>query len=278
MAENDAMFSPPRIAFLKALLCLCLSVLAPVSVAQYSKLPVSYVTQDMVQRQISWDENKPGKYNPGGLHFQFSKTDETASSGKRVAHYRVYVLGAPESKKYSLTVWRIGSEPRILSSNVYVNAKGLLMVHPPSLEQENSDFLGDEEFQLAMQAARAEPVRYALTSSDKELLVYGTVVPFPLTDTGSGCQLEVRLAVADATVVLIYADGLPANAEIPFQQLSANVTRTENFSVNAQGHAVTMGVPLTGGKENGTLRVTLATTECSAAVELPWGEGSYHPM
>jgi hypothetical protein len=272
------MFPPPRIALLMALPCLCLAVLAPVSVAQSSKLSDPYETQDLVQRQISWDENSSGKLNPTRLYFQFSKTDETTSSGKRVAHYRAYVFGGPEGKRFSLTVWRIGSEPRILSSNVYVNAKGLLMVRKPRPEQENSDFVGDDEFQLAVQAARAEPVRYALTSSDKELLVYGTVVPFPLTDTDKGCRLEARLASPDATAVLIYADGLPANAEIPFQLLTGGEPGTGKLNVDAQGHAVTTGFPSLGGKENGSLRVNLTTTECSVAVELPWGKGSYHPL
>jgi hypothetical protein len=152
------------------------------------------------------------------------------------------------------------------------------MVHKPAPEQENSDFAGDDEFHLAMQAARAEPVRYALASSNKEFLVYGTVVPFPLTDTDRGCQLEVRLALSDATAVLIYADGLPANKEIPFQMLSADQPETGKFSVNAQGHAVTPAFPSFRRKESGLLQVNLTTTGCSVAVKLPWGKGSYHPF
>jgi hypothetical protein len=235
-------------------------------------------TKDLLQRQISWDENQPSEKNPNGLFFQFSKIDETNSSGKRVAQYRAYVLGAPENKKYTLTMWRLGADPRILSNQVYVNAKGLLMVHKASPEQEKSNFVGDAEFHLAVQAARAEPVRYALASSDKAILVYGTVVPFPLTDTDRSCQLEVRLAHSDATAVLIYADGLPANAEIPFQMLSADKPETRKFSVNAQGHAVETGILSTSGKDRAMLKVTLSSTECSVAVEISWGEGSSHPL
>jgi hypothetical protein len=276
--KNDAMFPPPRITLLKALPCLCLAVLAQASPAQFSMQAIPYESQDMFLRQITWDENRPSKTNPNGLHIQFSKTDETTSSGKRVMHYRAYVTGVPESKRYSLAVWRIGSEPRILSNSVYVNAKGLLMVHQPRLEQNNSDFLGDEEFQLTVQAARAEPVRYALASSDKELLVYGTVVPFPLKDIDRGCQLEMRLSLPDATAVLVYADGFPANAEIPYQLLSNGDLKMRKFNVDAQGHAVATVFPATNGMERGSLRLTVSTPECSAAVELPWGEGSYHPL
>jgi len=272
------MIPPPRIAFLTAQVCLCLALLVPVSFAQASKQMNPYETQDLLQRQIGWDENQPNVKNPAGLFLQFSKIDETTSSGKQIAQYRAYAFGVPESKKYTLTVWKIGSDPHTLSSGVYVNAKGLLMTHKPRPEQEYSDFLGDDEYHLAVQAARAEPVRYALASTDKQLFVSGTVVPFPREDTDRGCRLEVRLAEPDGRAVLIYADGLPANAEIPFQQLTADDTRTGKFSVNAQGHAVTTVYPTASGKDRGSLRVSLAIPECSVAVEIPWGAGSYRQL
>jgi hypothetical protein len=263
---------------MKALPCLCLAFLMPASPAQIPKQIIPQETQELLQRQISWDENKPNEKNPNGLFLQFSMTDEKTSSGKRVTHYRASVLGAPENKKYTLTVWKIGSEPRIISSEVYVNAKGLLMVHKPAPGQENSDFVGEDEFRLAVQAARAEPVRYAIASSDKKFLAYGTLVPFPLKDTDRGCQLELRLAVSDASAVLIYADGLPANTEIPFQILSVGKPETRKFSVNAQGHAVTPAFPTSAEMASNSLRVTLTTTGCSVAVELPWGNGSSPPQ
>jgi hypothetical protein len=262
----------------KALPCLCLAALALTSPAQLPKQEIPQETQGLLQRQMSWDDNQPGKNNPNRLYFQFSEIEETISSGKRVAHYRVYVFGAPENKKYTLTVWKIGAEPRNLSNEVYVNAKGLLLMHKPRPGQEDSDFLGDEEFHLNVQAARAEPVRYALTSSDKEILIYGTLVPFPRENTDRGCRLEVRLAVPDATAVLIYAEGLPANAEIPFQMLSAGQPETGKFSVNVEGRAVSPAFPALSGMESNSLRVTLTTTGCSATVELPWGKGSYHQL
>ena len=272
------MLPPLRIVLMKALPCLYLASLALISPAQFPKQEISQDTRGLLQRQMSWDDNQPGINNPNGLYFQFSAIDETISSGKRVTHYRAYVFGAPENRKYTLSVWKIGSEPHILSNNVYVNAKGLLMAHKPRPEQENSDFLGDDEFHLDVQAAQAEPVRYALTSSDKELLVYGAMVPFPRKNNDRGCQFEVRLAVPDATAVLVYAEGLPANTEIPFQVLSIGEPMTGKLNVNAQGHAVTPAFPASAGMESHSLRVTLTTPECSVAVELPWGKESYHQL
>ncbi len=278
MAQNGAMVHPPRIVLVNFLSIFCLASLVPVFSVQASKKTPTEEVQDLLQRQTGWDEDRPNEKNPAGLQFQFFKTDEATSSGKRLLHYRAYVPGAPESKKYTLTVWKIGSDPHILSGDVYVNAKGLLMMHKPRPEQEDSDFIGGNELLLAVQAARGEPVRYALASTDKELLISGTVVPFPLEDTDRGCRLEVRLALPDARAVLISVDGLPANTEIPFQMVSAGEPETGKFSVDAQGHAVTTDLPSVYGRDSGSLRVTLVTAACSTAVEVPWGKGSYHPL
>jgi hypothetical protein len=127
-----------------------------------------------------------------------------------------------------------------------------------------------------VQAARGEPIRYALASSDKQLFISGTLVPFPLVDQGQGCRLEVRLAMPDADAVLISADGLPANADVPLQLVSAGVAETGSFHADAQGHAVTTDLPFVANLDSGSLRVTLVTQNCSAAVEIPWGKKSYH--
>jgi hypothetical protein len=276
MAENGAMLPPPRNTLVESLSVFCLVLFLPFFSAQAAKRTTSKEVQYLLQRQMNWDENPANGKNPAGLHFQFFKIDETGSPGKSLVTYRAYVPGTPESKKYALTVWRIGSEPRPIPGDVYVNGKGLLMKHKPSPGQEDSDFVGDDELHLSVQAARGEPIRYALASSDKQLFISGTLVPFPLVDQGQGCRLEVRLAMPDADAVLISADGLPANADVPLQLVSAGVAETGSFHADAQGHAVTTDLPFVANLDSGSLRVTLVTQNCSAAVEIPWGKKSYH--
>jgi hypothetical protein len=276
MAENRVMLSFSRMILASALSFFCLVLFLPDFPAQAEKRTKSEQMQDLLQRQMAWDENSTNAKNPGGLHFQFFKIDETGSSGKRTLTYRVYVRRAPEDKKYTLTVWRIGSEPRQIPGDIYLNAKGLLMVHKPKPGQEDSDFVGDDELHLAVQAAQGEPIRYALASSDKQIIIDGTVVPFPLEDQGQGCRLEVRLATPNADAVLISADGLPANADVPIQLVSGGATETGSFHTDAQGHAVTTDLPNASNLDSGSLRVTLATQECSTAVEVLWGKKSYY--
>jgi len=269
------MLTPPRNTVVDSLSIFCLVLFLPFFSAQAAKQTKAEQLQGLLQRQMSWDENPTNGKNRDGLHLLFFKIEESRSSGKSLSTYRIYVPGAPENRKYALTVWRIGSDPHSVPGDVYVNTKGLLMVRKPSQSQEDSDFVGDDELHLAVEAAQGEPIRYALASSDKQLIISGTLVPFPLEGKGQGCRLEVRLAMPDADAVLISADGLPANADVPVQLVSAGVAETGVFHADAQGHAVTTDLPFVGGQDRGTLRVALVTKECSTEVDVPWGKKSY---
>jgi hypothetical protein len=275
MAENNAMFPPSSHSLVKSLSIFCIVLILPV-LSAHAAAQTSSEMRDLLDRQMNWDKNPANGKSLDGLHFQFFRIAESSSSGKSIVTYRVYVPGAPGSKKYTLTVWRIGSEPRSVPGDVYVNDKGLLMVHKPKPGQEDSDFVEDDELHLNVQAARGEPIRYALASSDKQIIIDGTVVPFPLADQGQGCRLEVRLATPEADAVLISADGLPANTDVPIQLVSAGVPETGSFHADAQGHAVTTDRPFVANLDRGSLKVALATQECSTAVEVPWGKKSYH--
>jgi hypothetical protein len=275
MAENNAMPPPTSNTLVKSLSIFCMVFILPVFSAHAAEQTSSEM-KDLLEHQMNWDKNPANGKNPDGLHFQFFKIDESGSPGKSIVTYRVYVPGAPENQKYTLTVWRIGSDPRSIPGNIYVNAKGLLMLHKPKPGQEDSDFVEDDELHLNVQAARGEPIRYALASFDKQIIIDGTVVPFPIEDQGQGCRLEVRLATPDADAVLISADGLPANTDVPIQLVSGGATDTGSFHADAQGHAVTTDLPDVDNLDRGSLRVTLATQECSTAVEVPWGKKSYH--
>jgi hypothetical protein len=160
-----------------------------------------------------------------------------------------------------------------------VNAKVLLMDHKPRPDQENKDSVDeDDELDLAFQAARGEPIRVILATPDDKFMVPGTIVPFPIENNDKNCHLEIRLAMPDAEAILIYADGLPPNTEVPFQSNSAGEVSQNKFTVNANGHAAAADLPYVEGKNSGIVKETLTTKECSVSVEIPWGKGSYKPL
>jgi hypothetical protein len=281
-----------RISLLKFLPYLCLAFLRPVSFAQTPKqssppvvveaTPTVKAGEELkadLKRQMGWDDNLPSEVNPTGLQFQFSKIgDQTFPQGHAIK-YRAYVHGAAENRKYYLGIWKVGAEIQILPTDVYVNAKGLLMDHMPRPDQENRDSVEEEdELDLALQAARGEPIRVVLATADAKFMVPGTVVPFPIVDTGKNCRLEIRLATPDAEAVLVYADGLPPNTEVPFQSNSAGELGQAKFTVNAHGHAATADLPYVEGRDSGVVKETLATKDCTVSVEIPWGKGTYKPL
>jgi len=286
------MIPTARILLLNLLPCLCTVFLVPASFSQTPKqasppvmvgikptVPEPSDRKAMIERQIGWDDNLPSDVNPKGLRFQFSKIGDLNVSQGHFVNYRAYVRGADESKKYSVGIWKVGADIQILPTDVYVNAKGLLMDHKPRPDQENNDSVEEaDELDLALQAARGEPIRVILGTADGKLMVPGTVVPFPIESKDKACRLEIRLALPDAEVVLIYADGLPPNTQAPFDSLSAGELRHDEFRVNAQGHAVAADQPYVDGKASGVVKESLTMKDCSVSLEIPWGKGSYHPL
>jgi hypothetical protein len=283
---------PTRILLLNGLLFLCAGFVVPASHAQASKQsspPVVLLARPTVkqgdelkadiQKQVGWDDNLPSSENPSGLRFQFVKFGDLNVPQGHVINYRAYVPGAPRDKKYHLGVWKVGTDIQILPTDVYVNAKGLLMDHKPRPDQEDKDTVEeDDELDLGVEAARGEPFRVILVSADKKILVPGTVVPFPIESKDKNCRLEVRLASKDGEAILLYADGLPPNTVIPFESNSAGEVIQNKFNVNAQGHAVAGDQPKIDGKDSGVVKETLNSKECSVSVEIPWGKDSYHPL
>jgi hypothetical protein len=232
----------------------------------------------MMQNQVGMDDALPDAKNPAGLHFRFSRINDVVLQSGHFVRYRAYVAGAHEDRVYSLALVNIGSDAQVVADQVYVNAKGLLMSHKPRSDQENSDTVeSTDEYDLSVQAARGEPVRFVLVANDQSLLVPGTLVPYPIEGTDRKCRLELRLGMPDGEAVLVYVDGLPPNSEVPFEATSGGTMRPGKLSSNAKGHAATVELPYVEGQEAGMLEVKLATKACTTSAEIAWGKGTYHP-
>jgi len=234
---------------------------------------------DLLEKQVGMDDNLPGEKNPSGLRFQFTKIGESNLEQGRFTSYRAYVPGAAENRKYAVAIWKIGQDPQVLPVDVYVNAKGLLMTKKPRPDQENVDSVdGEDEVDFSVQAARGEPLRVMLATADGSFLVPGTLVPFPVLGADRKCRLEARLAMPEGEAVLIYADGLPPNVDVPFKSVSEGELHTGMLHTNAHGHAANIDLPYVTGKDAGVLKFTVQAKDCSASVGITWGKGTYHPL
>ena len=236
----------------------------------------------MLQAQVWWDLASPSKTNPNGLKFSFSKIDEANAPIGHVVRYRIYVPGVPESEKYSLGVWKIGTKVtdlQIIAPEVYVNSKGLLMTRRPRPDEEDKNAVAsDSEIEAGLHSARGEPIRFILSNPKKTLLFTGTLVPHAVESKDGNCRLEARLGSEEGEAMLVYLEGASANSDIPFTSTSEGEVHADTLHTDANGHAVTVDLPYVTGKDAGTLKESISMKGCTVSVEIPWGKESYHPL
>jgi hypothetical protein len=237
----------------------------------------------LLERQARWDDAGSGdlnltgsRLNPTGLRLIFEKIDEQPTQEGRVAtRYRVRAEGTPENKVFSFGTWPIDKTVSTDIRDIYVNGQGLLLLHPPAPEQEMSFKALDDELHIMPVTGIAEPVRYLFSGRDRQLSIYGTLVPHPVIAVDKGCRLEVRIAQPDAKAVLIIADRFPARERIPLVLESEGSSASEELNTNADGHAVMAVFPYVPGKAQGMLKATAEGPGCLPSVLLQWGAA--HP-
>jgi hypothetical protein len=234
----------------------------------------------ILERQARWDDAGAGdlnltgsRFNPSGLHLRFVKIDQQVTPGGHgTARYRVYAEGAPENKVYAFGSWSMTNSPTTDPRDIYLNGQGLLMLHKPKPEQALSFTAGDDEYDVMVVTDSAMPTRYLLSSRDRQLMIYGTLVPNPVVAEDKGCRLEARIAQPDATTVLIIADRFTAKAKIPVVLESEGSSTTMTISTNAEGHGVIAVFPYVAGIAQGTLKASAEGNGCLPYVVLPWGK------
>jgi len=238
------------------------------------QLPPKFM--QMLKSQASWDQ---GLNNPAGPRLRFVKFDEFTRPDGHFTRYRVYADGVPEGTPYIFAVWKIGAyleDLQVLSSAAYVNRKGLLLTKKPTQNNENSDTVGDgTEFDVGIQAANGEPIRFVLRSKDNKILIPGTLVPYPIESSDHGCRLTALLSVPEGQAILVYGEGFVPNSEVVVNGDSAGELKESKHTVDAGGHLQILEMPFVLGKESGELKESIATKDCSVSITIPWGKGTY---
>jgi hypothetical protein len=239
-----------------------------------SQLPAKFV--EMLNTQVAWDG---GFSNASGPRLRFVQFDEMTRPDGHFVRYRIYAEGAQEGKPYIFALLKIGKFPedvQIVSSAAFVNRKGLMMTRKPASDEEDSETVGaDVEFDIGIQAANGEPLRFLVRSKDNKVFIPGTLVPYPIASKDNGCKLEARLAVPEGQAILIYGDGFSPNSEVPVQSDSAGELNKSKHPVDANGHVQFFELPSVTGKDSGVLKDSISTKDCSVSVSIPWGKGTY---
>jgi hypothetical protein len=237
------------------------------------------VIRSMLTSQVFWDH---GFDRPAGSHLRFIKKGEETHDGKHFFSYRVFAEGATENTQYLLFVWGIGrsiDQTNELSNAVYINRKGLLMLHKPAKEEEDSDAIaGDSEVTLAFRAAQGEPVRVLIRTKDSKQMIAGTLVPAPVVSTDGPCKASFLRASQQGEAMLLYLDGFAPNSSVTVASTSAGEVHNSEQKTDSNGHVVVVELPFVTGKDAGTVTETIKTNSCTVSVSLPWGNESYQPL
>ncbi len=239
----------------------------------------SHEVISILERQARWDDAGAGDLNltgahlnPEGLQLRFVKIDEQVlPGGHGTARYRVFAEGAPENKVYYWGSFSMAGELTHDPRDLYVNGQGLLMIHEPKPEQELVFKADGDEYVITAVTDSAVPSRYILSSRDRQLALYGTLVPNPLVTEVHSCRLEARMAQPHASAVLIIVDRFPAKAKIPLVLESEGSSVTMTMSTNAEGHAVTAVFPYVTGFTHGNLKASAEGNGCLPYLVIPWG-------
>lgn len=244
-----------------------------------SQSPPSHDLLTLVERQARWDDAGAGDlnltgshFNPDGLFLRFVKIDEQVlPGGHGTAHYRVFSEGAPENKVYFWGSWPMDSNMTYDQRDIYVNGQGLLMIHKPKPEQELSFKADGDEYVITTVTDSAVPTRYLLASRDRQLLIYGTLVPNPVMTEEHTCRLEARMAQPNASAVLIIVDRFPVKEKVPLVLESEGSSYSTMLNTDAEGHAVMAVFPYVAGIAQGTLKASAEGAGCIPYVVIPWG-------
>jgi len=237
------------------------------------QLPQAVV--DMVKAQVQWDAGVTDATRP---HLEFVKSGELNRSDGHFNQFRIFARGVAERKQYALAIWKIGTAQKlqVLSGPAYVNRKGLMLTRKPSADEEELESAEQGlEYDISVQAADGEPVRFALLSKDSKVIASGTLVPYPLQASDKGCRLSALLSAPEAEIVLVTADGFAPNAELMVEGNSAGELKQSKHKTDANGRVEFVELPYVVGKEAGVLTDTIETPDCSVKLRVPWGKGSY---
>jgi hypothetical protein len=225
----------------------------------------------LITRQAKWDEAGLSNPDQSGLRLRLVKIEYAGTpSGAAPVRYRVLAEGAPQDKVFVLDTWPVTDELSIDPRDMYVNVQGLVMTHKPTPEQETALKAPGDELDVQSATGSGEPVRFALTSRDGEISIYGTAVGHPVESYDQGCRIEARIAQPGATAVLITINGFPGKAKVPLVLESAGAQMSEVLDTSSDGHAVIAVLTTVPGVTEGTLKATAEGKKCLPSIVLPW--------
>jgi hypothetical protein len=238
---------------------------------------------DLLSMQMNWDASKSDDNAKPSPTLRFVLYDKQEQDGKTFSHYYVYAPGVPQNKPFALISWPIGwdaQKPEFQPSysDLYVNARGVVMCRKPTPQEINSDapqIESDARLDVIAAGSMGEPVRFALFTERDGIVAMGRIIVNPIEAEDKGCRLQSILAVGGAEVVLVEGTGFPDRSTVEITSESDSNPQTAKFKTDADGRFETPVVLMKQGLAQGTAILSAKSPACAPSVKFDWGHDTY---
>ena len=229
---------------------------------------------DSVQRVVNIQRNWGEKMNSPGASVNLKETSREKLNGQTAVVYRILTSGLSKTATYNIAQLPIDYRANILLEGVTLDESGQAICAGRPDTCGSADKPNDP-IDLKFIAAKGEPKRLSLISSDGQAKAFVSVVPFPIVGSDRGCSVEAILLFRNAEAVLLHGYGFEPNSTVHHKTISEGEMHEGDEKVDENGVFYTAELPYVQGKVNGTAKVTMQSKKCNPSVSYDWGKDSY---
>jgi hypothetical protein len=190
--------------------------------------------------------------------------------------YTLNATGFTPGDSLKLLRWPLDSNMQLVTDGLTVD--GLGQVICPSISKGGclKTMQPGAPVKITTTAADGEAIRVAVTDgARKHAAAY--VVPFTVSASDRGCQLEMLLGVKNAGLVLVEGHGFPASTPVELETSSYGDQRQIKTTTDASGNLAVGILPGVANHLTGQTTVHYAGATCSPTLTFAWGQGTYKP-
>jgi hypothetical protein len=238
---------------------------------------------DLLTMQMNWDASKSNDNATPSTTLKFVPYEQHKQDGKSFTSYYLYAPGLSSAKPYTMIAWQIGWDAQLppmnpTYSDLYVNARGVVMCRKPSEEEMNQDapsMDSDARLNLISAGSMGEPVRYALYAEKDGMVAMGRLIVNPIESADKSCHLQAILAVGGGQVMLLEGAGFTPKAAVELSSLTSGKPKTAKFKTDERGRLETAVVLMKPGETQGSATITMKSDSCAPTVKFNWGSATY---
>ncbi|HET6200192.1 MAG: hypothetical protein ACHQJX_12235 [Candidatus Acidiferrales bacterium] len=220
--------------------------------------------------QTNWGQ----KMSSPGATMTLKEVSRESVNGATGIEYHIFATGMPKDKLYSLVAVSFDLRPVTYLQGITLDDSGMaICVGRPETCGDSSK--PNDPVEPILLAAKGEPKRFGLISSDGQNKAFVSVTPFPIEGKDRGCSVDVTLLLAHGEAVLIHGADFQSNVPVNVATLSENEKAGGDLTTDSNGELYYIELPYVKGKTDGKTRVTLTSKACAPSVSYQWGKDTY---